>query len=99
MPAIGIPVYKHTGIIRSLRVSMGENVSMVYTVGNDISKAALKIHSIIEDAHDNVVFGIKRYNVFITKWDNPNRAILWKSYDNMPCVVEYDINHVPESEN
>ena len=90
------PIYKHTGIIRSLRVAMGEHGAMEFVVGRQISKLGITISRISEDVHDNVLFGIKRYNVFIYKTEDAEKVeLLWKSYDNMPCIVEYDINHIP----
>ena len=90
------PIYKHTGIIRSLRVPMGEHGTMILVVGKPIPSSGVIVSRISQDLHDNEIFGIKRYNVFIYKTEDAEKVeLLWKSYDNMPCIVEYDINHSP----
>lgn len=91
------PLYKHTGIIRSIRINrgydegMGRDVFMNFSVGQPIKKLDIVITRIEEDQHDAVIFGVKRYNLFARK-TNSEVEKLWYSYDSMPCEVGYDIN-------
>jgi len=82
------PVLNYTGRIRSIRIGSDYKDAMVFTVGN--RHVRVTITKIAEDNHDRLVYGVKRYNVF-AKRNNDADSLeqIWKSMDNMPCVVEY----------
>lgn len=91
MPVDAVPFYRHTGIIRKLKIGLDYKDAMTYEVGS-IRKAGnekYKITRISEDIHDSVVFGIQRHNVFgITEGEQEEK--LRYSFHGMPCSVEYD---------
>ena len=48
-----------------------------------------KVSAILEDERTLVKFGKKRYLVYI---ENEEGTVLWKAIDEMPCMLEFDLN-------
>lgn len=87
-------LHKYTGTIRSIRVGHDYKDAMVFTVGNTMKanqdgSIRYKITRITEDDHDNVVFGIQRFNVFgVNEGDSIEK--IRHSFHRMPTCVQYD---------
>ena len=47
-----------------------------------------KVHAIVADGRAQSLYGKSRYLVYV---ENADGIILWKSIEDMPCVIEYDI--------
>ena len=73
-------------LIRKIIVGINPKDAMAYFVGQRAGDA--KVDSIILDERALSQHGVKRYLVYLS---HPNDGImLWKTIDNMPCLIEHD---------
>lgn len=79
---------RHTGHIRQISVGADYKTAMKWVVGTHVYGGRLLIVDITEDQHDSIYLSIKRYNIFVEDMKT-GKEFLWKSFENMPCIVEY----------
>jgi hypothetical protein len=48
-----------------------------------------KVSAILEDERAFVKYNKRRYLVYI---ETPEGTLLWKAIDDMPCMLEFDLN-------
>lgn len=78
------------GIIR--KISIGDiKEGITYKVGQEMMGGRITIESIIKDMESLQEHGVNKYDVFVSKASSPDHVRLWKSFENMSCSVEYDI--------
>ena len=75
------------GLIRKIIVGKDPKNGMAYYTG--MREGDGKVSAILEDERTLVKFGKKRYLVYI---ENEEGTVLWKAIDEMPCMLEFDLN-------
>lgn len=75
------------GLIRKIIIGQDPKDGMAYYIGMRAGDG--KISAIILDGEFLHKYGRKRYFVYIENEEGTN---LWKSIEDMPCIVEYDLN-------
>jgi|TARA_R110000803_G_scaffold160781_1_gene224629 hypothetical protein len=75
------------GLIRKIIVGKDPKNGMAYYTGMRAGDG--KVSAILEDERTLVKFGKKRYLVYI---ENEEGTVLWKAIDEMPCMLEFDLN-------
>lgn len=75
------------GLIRKIIVGKDPKNGMAYYVG--MRAGSGNVSAIVEDERTLVKYGKKRYLVYI---ENEDGNVLWKAIDEMPCVLEFDLN-------
>ena len=75
------------GLIRKIIIGRDPKDAMAYFVGMRAGKG--KVSAIIMDEEHLFRFQKKRYLVYL---QSDNGQVLWKSVDDMPCIIEYDCN-------
>lgn len=73
-------------LIRKIIVGQNPKDAMAYYIGMTVGAA--KITDIILDEEHLYRHGKKRYIIYIK--DPKEGVMMWKSIDNMPCIVEFD---------
>lgn len=76
------------GLIRKIVIGTDPKNGMAYFVGMNL-KSGGKVSAIALDGEMLHKYAIRRYLVYIT--DDGNNKV-WKAIDEMPCVIEYDLN-------
>jgi len=77
------------GIIR--KISIGDiKEGITYKVGQEMMGGRIIIESIMKDIESLYQNGINKYDVFVSKAGS-SHVRLWKSFESMPCSVEFDI--------
>lgn len=76
------------GLIRKIVVGRDPKDAMAYYVGMRAGKG--KVSAIVLDHEHLHRHGSKRYLVYLQEEDDSQ--VLWKSIDNMPCMIEFDLN-------
>jgi hypothetical protein len=71
------------GLIRKLVVGKDPKNGMAYFAGNS------NVSAIIQDDSYLHKFGKCRYLVYT---EGPDGTDLWKAIDDMPCLLEFDLN-------
>ena len=71
-------------MIRKIVIGRDPKDAMAYYTG--MRAGAGKVSAIIEDEAHLHKFSKKRYLVYI---ENEEGTMLWKSIDDMPCILEY----------
>ena len=75
------------GLIRKIVIGRDPKDAMAYYVG--MMAGSGKVAAIIlDDAHLHR-YGKTRYLVYL---DIDDAQVLWKAVDDMPCILEYDLN-------
>lgn len=72
-------------IIRKIIIGNNPKDAMAYYTGMRAGNGS--VSAIIEDEAHLYKYSKKRYLIYI---ENEEGTILWKSIDDMPCIVEYD---------
>jgi len=72
-------------IIRKIIIGVDPKDGMAYYLG--MRAGGGEVAAIIVDEEHLVRYKMKRYLVYI---ESSEGTMLWKSVDNMPCIVEYD---------
>ena len=75
------------GLIRKIVVGRDPKDGMAYYIGMRAGQGT--VSAILEDERQLVKHGIKRYLVYI---ESDEGTLLWKSINEMPCMIEYDLN-------
>lgn len=75
------------GLIRKIVVGRDPKDAMAYYVGMRAGRG--EISAILQDERHLVKFGKTRYLIYI---ENEDGTMLWKSLDEMPCILEFDLN-------
>jgi|TARA_R110000751_G_C13620897_1_gene464577 hypothetical protein len=75
------------GLIRKIIVGKDPKNGMAYYTGMRAGDG--KVSAILEDERTLIKFGKKRYLVYI---ENEEGTVLWKAIDEMPCMLEFDLN-------
>ena len=75
------------GLIRKIVIGREPKDGMAYYIGMRAGKG--EVSAILEDEPHLHKFGKKRYLIYI---ENEEGTLLWKVVDEMPCMLEYDLN-------
>ena len=75
------------GLIRKIVVGRDPKNGMAYYVG--MKAGAGEVCAIVHDERHLSRWGKDRYLVYL---DTDNTQVLWKSIDEMPCMLEFDCN-------
>ena len=73
-------------MIRKIVIGRDPKDAMAYYVG--MRAGSGKVVAITEDEAHLHRFGKKRYLIYI---ENEEGTMVWKSVDDMPCILEYDL--------
>lgn len=73
-------------MIRKIVIGRDPKDAMAYYVG--MRAGTGKVAAIIEDESHLHKYLKKRYLIYI---ENEEGTMLWKSIDDMPCILEYDL--------
>ena len=76
------------GVIRKIIIGRDPKNAMAYYVG--MRAGSSKVSAIVNDEAFLYRHGKNRYLVYLEEEDKSN--VLWKSVDDMPCIIEYDLN-------
>ena len=75
------------GLIRKIVIGKEPKDGMAYYIGMRAGKG--EVSAILEDEYHLHKFGKKRDLIYI---ENEEGTRLWKSVDEMPCMLEFDLN-------
>jgi hypothetical protein len=75
------------GVIRKIVIGRDPKDAMAYYVG--MRAGSGNVSAIVMDEEHLFRFNKKRYLVYLQTDDG---QVLWKSVDDMPCLIEYDLN-------
>ena len=75
------------GIIRKIVIGRDPKDAMAYFVGMRMGGGQV-VAIVLDDAHLHR-YGKMRYLVFL---EVDSAQVLWKAIDDMPCILEYDLN-------
>lgn len=75
------------GLIRKIVIGRDPKDAMAYYVG--MRAGAGSVSAIVLDDEHLFRYNKKRYLVYLQTDDG---QVLWKAVDEMPCIVEYDLN-------
>jgi hypothetical protein len=81
-------INKMEGVIRKIIIGRDPKDAMAYYVG--MRAGSSKVSAIVNDEAFLYRHGKNRYLVYLEEEDGSN--VLWKSVDDMPCIIEYDLN-------
>tara|TARA_R110000744_G_scaffold73544_1_gene147223 strand:+ start:3893 stop:4132 length:240 start_codon:yes stop_codon:yes gene_type:complete len=76
------------GIIRKIIIGRDPKNAMAYYIG--MRAGSGKVSTIILD--DEKLYKYNKFRYLIYLEDETTSQTLWKSVDDMPCIVEYDCN-------
>lgn len=75
------------GLIRKIIIGRDPKDAMAYFVG--MRAGGGEVSAIVMDEEHLVRYNRKRYLVYLQQDES---QVLWKSVDEMPCIIEYDCN-------
>jgi len=75
------------GLIRKIVIGKNPKDGMAYYVGMKAGRG--EVCAIVHDERHLARWGKNRYLVYLQSED---AQVLWKSIDEMPCMLEYDLN-------
>tara|TARA_R110002020_G_scaffold212167_2_gene418617 strand:- start:1443 stop:1679 length:237 start_codon:yes stop_codon:yes gene_type:complete len=75
------------GVIRKIVIGRDPKDAMAYYVG--MRAGSGEVSAILFDEEHMVRYNKSRYLVYLQREDG---QILWKSVNDMPCIIEYDLN-------
>ena len=75
------------GLIRKIIIGKNPKAAMAYYIG--MKAGSGKVSAIVLDEEHLYRYSKKRYLVYLQSEDG---QVLWKSVDDMPCIIEYDCN-------
>ncbi len=81
----------HIREIRKITIGFDPKDAMVFLVGQIAAggKSGYRVSSIIEEQKHFILFGIKRYNVYIATLKGDE--VMWKSFEGVPVTLEYSL--------
>ena len=75
------------GLIRKIVIGKEPKNGMAYYVG--MRAGGGEVEAIVQDDKHLHRYGKTRYLVYVK---DDNGVALWKSVDEMPCIIEFDLN-------
>ena len=75
------------GLIRKIVIGKNPKDAMAYFIG--MRAGGGSVAAIILDDRHLHKYSKTRYLIYL---DQGNSQVLWKSVDDMPCIIEYDCN-------
>lgn len=75
------------GLIRKIIIGRDPKDAMAYFVG--MRAGGGEVSAIVMDEEHLIRYNRKRYLVYLQQ---DGGQVLWKSVDEMPCIIEYDCN-------
>jgi len=75
------------GLIRKIVIGRDPKDGMAYYVG--MNAGGGKVAAILQDESYLYKFGKTRYLVYI---EDDEGTQIWKAIDDMPCILEFDLN-------
>lgn len=75
------------GLIRKIVVGKDPKNGMAYYIG--MRAGSGEVSAIVEDERHLYKFAKQRYLIYV---ENGEGQMLWKAIDEMPCVIEFDLN-------
>ena len=76
------------GLIRKIVIGQDPKNAMAYYVGMNM-KNGDQVSAIMLDQEALHRLGLRRYLIYV---NNEGNTKVWKAVDEMPCIVEYDLN-------
>ena len=76
------------GIIRKIVIGRDPKDAMAYFLG--MRAGTGEVGTIVMDDEHLYRYNKKRYLIYLLQKDGTQ--VLWKSIDDMPCIIEYDCN-------
>jgi hypothetical protein len=76
-----------TGLIRKIIIGQSPKDALAYFVG--MKAGSGKVSDIVLDEQYLEDFGKTRYLVYLS---NEEGTSLWKAIEEMPCLIEFDLN-------
>ncbi len=76
------------GLIRKIIIGKDPKDAMAYYIG--MRAGGGKVSTIVLDGEHLHKYNKKRYLVYME--DDDTSQVLWKSVNDMPCIIEYDCN-------
>lgn len=76
------------GLIRKIVIGQDPKNAMAYYVGMKM-KNGDEVSAIMLDKESLHRLGLRRYLIYV---NNEGNNKIWKAVDEMPCIVEYDLN-------
>jgi hypothetical protein len=79
------------GLIRKIVIGKNPKDAMAYWVGMVVNKDSnSKVSAIMFDERSFEIKNRSRYFIYLQEEDGSQ--VLWKAIDEMPCIVEFDLN-------
>jgi hypothetical protein len=75
------------GVVRKIVVGRDPKNGMAYYIG--MRAGDNKVSAILLDEEHLYRYKLVRYLIYV---ENENETMLWKSLDEMPCIIEYNLN-------
>ena len=75
------------GLIRKIVIGKEPKNGMAYYVG--MKAGGGEVEAIVHDEKQLHRYGKNRYLVYVK---DENGVALWKAVDEMPCIIEFDLN-------
>jgi len=85
------------GLIRKISIN-DPKTGLTYLVGQKMMSGTLTITEIRLDVDGSIERGYAKYDILVRKNDS-NHSRIWKSIENMPVAIEYEIDEVRYVEN
>tara|TARA_Y100000004_G_C8948772_1_gene427494 strand:- start:1522 stop:1761 length:240 start_codon:yes stop_codon:yes gene_type:complete len=76
------------GLIRKIIIGTDPKDGMAYYVGMRAGRG--EVSAIVLDERHLYKYGSRRYLVYLQEEDNSQ--VLWKAIEDMPCMIEFDLN-------
>ena len=77
------------GVIRKIIIGRDPKDAMAYYIG--MRAGNNRVSAILQDEAYLHRYGKNRYLIYIQDGDDNSQA-LWKVVDNLPCILEFDLN-------
>lgn len=79
-----------SGLIRKIIVGQNPKNAMAYVVGMEAGRSSMSISAIVFDEEHLVRYNKSRYLIYVKEEDGVQT--LWKYVEEMPVIIEYDLN-------
>jgi len=79
----------HIREIRKITIGFEPKDAMAFVIGQIAAgkDSGYRVSSIIEEQKHFILFGVKRYNVYIATIKGDD--VMWKSFESVPVTLEY----------
>lgn len=78
------------GLIRKIIAGQNPKNAMAYVVGMEAGRSGMYISAIVHDEEVLVRYNKSRYLIYVK--DEEGSQVLWKAVEEMPVIVEFDLN-------